>query len=69
MKWIEVVPKRRVTDKVIMNFLEENILSIFNFPKVIIIDNATAFKSANMIKFCEDYGIKLMHSTAYYPRG
>jgi hypothetical protein len=68
-KWIEVVPTRRETDKVIISFLEENILSRFGCPEVIIIDNVVAFKSTNMVKFCEDYGIKLRHSVAYYPQG
>jgi hypothetical protein len=69
MKWIEVIPTRRETDKVIISFLEENILSRFGCPEVIITDNIASFKSTNMVKFCEDYGIKLRHSTAYYPQG
>jgi hypothetical protein len=36
---------------------------------VIITDNATTFKSTSMVKFCEDYGIKLRNSTTYYPQG
>jgi transposase InsO family protein len=68
-KWIEAIPTRRETDKVIMDFLEENILSRFGCPDTIITDNVAAFKSANLIKFCENYGIKLRHSTAYYPQG
>jgi hypothetical protein len=68
-KWIEVLPTRRETDKVIISFLEENILFRFCCPKVIIIDNAATFKSTNMVKFCEDYGINLRHSIAYYPHG
>jgi len=57
------------TDKVIMDFLEENILSGFRCPDTIITDNVAVFMSANMIKFCENYGIKLRHSTDYYPKG
>jgi hypothetical protein len=68
-KWIEDVSTRRVTKKVIMNFLEENTLSIFSCTEVIIIDNVASFKSANMIKFCEYYGIELRHSPSYYPQG
>jgi hypothetical protein len=68
-KWIEAICTRRETDKVIMSFLEHNILSRFGCPEVIIIDKTTTFKSTNMIRFCEDYGIKLRHSNAYYPQG
>jgi transposase InsO family protein len=31
-------------------------------------DNAAAFKSKKMEKFCNDYNITLRHSTAYYPQ-
>ena len=68
-KWIEAIPTRRATDKVIIDFLEDNILSRFGCPEVLVTDNARAFKSSPMMKFCEDYGIKLRHSTAYYPQG
>eukprot|EP00253_Pinus_taeda_P015822 PITA_15822 len=46
-----------------------NILSRFGCPKKIITDNAAAFKSKMMIKFCHKYHITLGHSTAYYPQG
>jgi hypothetical protein len=42
MKWIEVVPIMRETDKVIISFLGENISSRFGCPKVIITDNVAA---------------------------
>jgi transposase InsO family protein len=35
---------------------------------VIIIDNDADFKSTNMVKLCEEYGIKHTHSTTYYPQ-
>jgi hypothetical protein len=69
MKWIEDVPTRRETGKVIISFLEENILSMFGCLEVIITDNVAAFKSTSMVKLCEDYGIKLRNSTVYYPQG
>jgi len=43
-KWIEAEPTRRATDAVILQFLEENILSRFGVPRKIITDNAAAFK-------------------------
>jgi hypothetical protein len=68
-KWIEAIPTRNATETVIMNFLEENILSRFGCPKRIVTDNAPAFKSKRMINFCHKYHIHLNHSTAYYPQG
>ena len=52
-----------------MDFLEDNILERFGYPKRIVTDNATAFKSKKMINFCYKYHISLNHSTAYYPQG
>jgi transposase InsO family protein len=68
-KWIEAIPTRNATDKVIMRFLEGNIFSRFGCPRKLITDNAQAFKSASMVAFCKKYNIKLAHSTPYYPHG
>jgi hypothetical protein len=44
-KWIEAVPTRQEMDDVIIQFLEENILSRFGCPIKIITDNAAYFRS------------------------
>jgi hypothetical protein len=64
-KWIEVVPTRDATNVVIIQFLEDNILSRFRCPIKIIIDSVATFKSKNMEKFCSDYNLTLGHSTSY----
>jgi transposase InsO family protein len=66
---VEVIPTKRVTDSVVIDFLEDNILSRFGCPRKIVTDNAQAFKSMAMISFCQKYNIVLGHSTAYYPQG
>jgi hypothetical protein len=68
-KWIEAVPTRQATNDVIIQFLEENIMSRFGCPTKIITDNATTFKSKKIEKLCSDYNITLGHSTSYYPQG
>ena len=68
-KWVESIPTRRETNQVIINFLEENILSILGFPIKLITYNAATFKSKNMVQFYEKHGILLKHSTPYYPQG
>ena len=68
-KWIEAVPTRKAIDDVIIQFLEDDILSRFRCPIKIITDNATAFNSKKIEKFCSDYNITLGHSTSYYPQG
>jgi hypothetical protein len=67
-KWIESIPTRSASHKVIISFLED-IMSIIGCPRRIVIDNATSFKAEPLIKFCEKYGITLVHCTRYYTRG
>ena len=68
-KWVEAIPTRNATDKVIIEFIQENILSGFGCPKKLLTDNAQAFKSKSMVAFCGRNGIILKHSTPYYPQG
>jgi transposase InsO family protein len=67
-KWIEVVPTRSTSHRVIISFLE-NIIARFGCPSKIVTDNASPFRSEPLIKFCEQFGISLIHSTPYYPQG
>ena len=66
-KWVEAIPTRNANDKVIISFIQENILSRFGCPKKLLTDNAKAFKSKAMVAFCEQNGNVLKHSTPYYP--
>jgi hypothetical protein len=68
-KWVEAIPTKNATDAVVINFLEENILTRFGCPRKIITDNAQAFKSMAVIDFCQKYNIILGHSTPHYPQG
>jgi hypothetical protein len=63
---VEAIPTKRATDSVVIDFLEDNILSRFGCPWKIVIDNSQAFKSMAMINFCQKYNIVLGHSTMYY---
>jgi ribonuclease HI len=67
-KWIEVVPTRSASHKVIISFLED-IIARFGCPSRIVTDNAASFRSEPLIKFCEQFQISLVHSTPYYPQG
>ena len=68
-KWVEAVPTRRATKQVIINFLQENVLGRFGCPRKLVTDNAPAFKSRKMVKFCEENNINLKQSMPYYPQG
>jgi hypothetical protein len=65
-KWIEAVPTRSTSHKVIISFLED-IIARFGCPSRIITDNAASFKYEPLIKFYEQFQISLIHSTPYYP--
>jgi hypothetical protein len=67
-KWIEAIPTRNASHKVIIIFLED-IMSRFGCPRRIVTDNVASFKVEPLIKLCEQYGITLVHSTPYYPQG
>jgi transposase InsO family protein len=44
-------------------------MSRFGCPRKIVTDNVASFKDEPLIKFYEQYGITLVHSTPYYPQG
>jgi transposase InsO family protein len=67
-KWIEAIPIRSASHGVIIISLED-IIARFGFPSRIVTDNETSFKAKPLIQFCEQFGIKLIHSTPYYPQG
>ena len=67
-KWIEAVPTRSTSHKVILSFMED-IIARFGCPSKIVTDNASPFRSEPLVRFCEQFGISLIHSTPYYPQG
>ena len=68
-KWVEAIPTKSANEKVIMDFLEDRIITRFGVPSKIVTDNAKAFCSAEMSAFCLKYGIVLSHASDYYPQG
>lgn len=67
-KRVEVVPARNVTNKMVIKFMEENILSKSSCPRKIVTDNSQVFKSTKFINFFQSCNIILGHFTNYYPR-
>jgi transposase InsO family protein len=67
-KWIEAIPTRNVSHRVIIIFLED-IIARFGCTNIIVTDNVASFKDEPLIMFCEQFGITLIHSTPYYPQG
>eukprot|EP00253_Pinus_taeda_P009295 PITA_09295 len=69
IKWIEAIPTRKADHNVVMKFLIENIFTRFGCPHKLITDNATTFREKELVDMCNSMGIKLVHSTSYYPQG
>jgi hypothetical protein len=67
-RWIEAIPTRNDSHKVIISFLED-IMERFGCLNKIVTDNVASFKDEPLIQFYENFGITLIHSTPYYPQG
>ena len=68
-KWIEAIPTRKADYNVVMKFFTENIFSRFGCPHKLVTNNAAAFREKELVDICDSVGIKLVHSTSYYPQG
>ena len=68
-KWVEAIPTRNATSKVVNKFLVSNVISRFGYPQRIVIDNAMCFRSEEFMKFCDKYGITRSTSSPYHPQG
>jgi len=68
-KWVEAISTKAATNQVVMDFLEDKIITRFGVPAKIVTDNAKAFDSMALTSLCNKYGIILSHSSNYYPQG
>ena len=65
---IEAIPTKKVDHHVAMKFLTENIFTRFGCPHKLVTDNVAACKAKELVDMCDSMGIKLVHSTSYYPQ-
>ncbi len=49
-KWVEAIPTRQSTSKVVIKFLIENILTRFGVPQKIVADNGMCFRSNEFVE-------------------
>lgn len=66
-KWVDAIPTRNATSKLVTIFLLKNIIKRFGCPKKIMNDNAMYFRSEDFIKFCDKYTITRSTSSPYHP--
>jgi hypothetical protein len=68
-KWVEVVPLTHVNKKVVIQFIEQQLITRFGIPFVMVFENAAYFYSTLLTKFSLDKGIIIKYSANYYPQG
>jgi hypothetical protein len=66
MKWEEVIPLTHVNEKVVIQFIEQQLITSFDMPFVLVFDNVTYFSSTLLIEFSLDKGIIIIYSANYY---
>ncbi|CAL8117362.1 unnamed protein product [Prunus armeniaca] len=67
-KWVEAESYRSISSTQVVRFFENHIVHRFGIPETITVDNGPVFESAKTREYAERIGIKLVHSTPYYPQ-
>jgi hypothetical protein len=66
--WVEAIPTKKATDKVMIEFLEDKIITRFGVPTKITTDNAKAFSLMELSNLYYEYSIYPTHQNIT-PRG
>ena len=67
-KWVEAKLYAELTAKKVCDFVEENIVTRFGVPEMIITDNGTIFTADRFRQYAASLNIRLEQSTPYYPQ-
>ena len=67
MKWVEAIPLTHVNEKVVIQFIEQQLIMRFGVPSVLGLDNATYFYSTLLTEFGLGKGIIIKYFANYYP--
>jgi len=65
-KWVEANPLRKVTQNVVISFIQNHIFHIFGIPETITTDQGSVFTGQKMVRFANQIGFKLLSLTPYY---
>jgi hypothetical protein len=68
-KWAEAIPLTHVNEKVVIQFIEQQLITRFSVPYVLVFNNATYFSSTLLTEFSLDKGIIIIYYANYYPQG
>jgi len=65
-KWVEAIPLRKVTQDVVISFIQNHILHRFGILETITTDQGSVFTGQKTVRFANQTGFKLFTSTPYY---
>jgi len=68
-KWEEVIPLTHVNEKVVIQFIEQQLITRFGMPFLLVFYNAASFSSTLLTYFSLYKGIIIRYSENYYPQG
>jgi hypothetical protein len=68
MKWAEAIPLTHVNEKVVIQFIEQHLITRFGMPYVLVFYNATYFSFTLLKEFSLEKGILIRYSANYYPQ-
>jgi hypothetical protein len=68
-KWAEAIPLTHVNEKVVIQFIGQQLITKFSVPSILVFDNAAYFSSTLLTDFSLDKGIIIRYSANYYPQG
>ena len=68
-KWVEAEPLANIRDVDAKRFVWKNIVTRFEIPHTLILDNGLQFDSKAFKRYCYELGIMNRYSTPAYPHG
>jgi hypothetical protein len=66
---MEAIPLMHINEKVVIQFLERQLITRFGLPSILVFYNVAYFSSICLTEFSLDKGIIIRYSTNYYLQG
>jgi hypothetical protein len=67
--WTKEVPLTKLNDEVVINFIEQHIMTRFEVPKHFSFNNETYLSLLKLVEFSLEKEITLKYAVNYYPQG
>lgn len=66
-KWVETEPLKVVNSEIVIDFIDQHIITTFGLPNALMFDNASYLYGNVIIEFSLKRGFKIKYFTNYYP--